>query len=111
MKDISNYEDCIIEDVDVKRVKVKGHWHSRTHFRLGWAQTIASTQGDIIEQDYAVWDVMHPYMSVKELITAIGRCRYASRVHIFTDKQTLDLGPLRGKATVRQGVRCRSRTA
>ena len=97
VKDMSNYEEAVIEGVAEGKVKVRGQWYSRSHFRLGWAQTIASTQGDTINKDYAIWDALHPYTTVKELITALGRCREVSQVHVFTGVQKLDLGPLRDK--------------
>ena len=97
VKGMSNYEEAVIEGVDEKRVMIKGNWYSRAHFRLGWAQTIASTQGDTIDQDYSIWDALHSYTTVKELITALGRCREVKQVHVYVGKQKLDLGPLRDK--------------
>ena len=97
VKGMSTYEEGVIEAVDASRVMVKGAWYSRSHFRLGWAQTIASTQGDTIDADYAIWDALHPYTTVKELVTALGRCREVKQVHVFTGVHRLDLEPLKEK--------------
>ena len=42
---MDTYEEALIEDLDEKKVKVKGAWYNRGNFRLGYAQTVASSKG------------------------------------------------------------------
>ena len=97
LKGISSFAEAPIEELDATRVKVRGTWFARSNFRLGYAQTIASTQGDTIDAQFTIWDAMHPCTTVKELVTAIGRCREVAQVHVFTGRQSLKLGPLQAK--------------
>lgn len=89
-----NHTIVRVDDVGPVKVRIGDIWYPRKFFRPARACTIASTQGDTINKPYVIWDAFMAFTKVESLITALGRCRRVTDIHIYTGKCDIDWTPI-----------------